>query len=194
MIKLILASSSERRLKLLEQIGVVPDLIEPPNTHEYHDRPNEAPREIASRLAREKTESVFFRHKEYIVLGADTLVTCGRRILIKPKNMDQAREHLSLLSGRRHRVYTALCVMGAGSVTKERVVSTVVKFKKLTEKEIESYLDGEEWKGKSGGYAIQGRAGMFVRSINGSYSNVVGLPLYETYSLLVSFNYPVTFK
>ena len=122
-------------------------------------------------------------------MGADTLVACGRRILMKPEDSGQARDFLYLLSGRRHRVHTGICAIGPGLVVRERLVTTVVQFKRLSEREIEFYIDSGEWNDKSGAYAIQGRAGMFIKSINGSYSNVVGLPLYEAYTLLASLNY-----
>ena len=189
MVKFVLASASPRRLSLLEQIGVVPDVVEPPRITERYDRQGEMPRQLAARLAREKTESVYNHYPDAIVMGADTLVSCGRRILMKPRDEGQARDFLYLLSGRRHRVHTGLCAIGSGLVVRQRLVTTVVQFKRLSDREIEFYIDSGEWSDKAGAYAIQGRAGMFIRSLNGSYSNVVGLPLYEAYTLLTSFNY-----
>ena len=188
-LNLVLASASERRLKLLHQIGVVPDVVDPAGIDECQFLSGETPAGVAARLGRRKAEVVFARHPGCLVLGADTVVACGRRVLNKPEDFHDARSFLSLLSGRRHRVHTGLCLIGPGKVVRERLVSTVVRFKSLSIQEIQTYLDTGEWCGKAGAYAIQGHAGAFVTAINGSYSNVVGLPLYETYVLLMGFGY-----
>ena len=187
-LKLVLASASERRLTLLHQIGIVPALVDPTGIDERLSLPGETPTQMAAHLARRKAELAFALHPDSLVLGADTLVACGRRVLMKPEDSHDAQAFLSLLSGRRHRVHTGLCLIGSGKM-RQRFVTTVVRFKRLTDREIQSYIDSNEWRGKAGAYAIQGRAGAFVKAINGSYSNVVGLPLYETYVLLTSFGY-----
>ena len=188
-LNLVLASASERRLKLLHQIGIVPDVVAPSGVDECQFLTGETPTGLAARLGRRKAEVVFARHPGCLVLGADTVVACGRRVLNKPEDFRDAQSFLSLLSGRRHRVHTGLCLIGPGKVVRERLVSTVVRFKSLSVQEIQTYLDTGEWRGKAGAYAIQGHAGAFVTAINGSYSNVVGLPLYETYVLLMGSGY-----
>jgi len=188
-LNLVLASASERRLKLLHQIGIVPDVVDPSGVDEYEFSRGEAPSGLAARLGQRKAEVVFARHPGCLVLGADTVVACGRRVLNKPEDPHHARYFLGLLSGRRHRVHTGLCLIAPGKVVRERLVTTVVRFKPLSVQEIQTYLGSGEWRGKAGGYAIQGRAGAFVTAINGSYSNVVGLPLYETYALLMGSGY-----
>lgn len=187
-LKLVLASASERRLTLLHQIGIVPALVDPIGIDERLSLPGATPTQIATHFARQKAELASARHPDYLVLGADTLVACGRRVLMKPEDSRDAQAFLSLLSGRRHRVHTGLCLIGCGKM-RQRFVTTVVRFKRLTGREIRAYIDSNEWRGKAGAYAIQGLAGVFVKAINGSYSNVVGLPLYETYVLLTSFGY-----
>lgn len=186
--KLVLASASPRRKALLEQIGIVPDRIDPAHVDEDL-RPRELPRELAPRLASAKAVTVAARHPGDIVVGADTVVACGRRILPKPADETEARKCLQLLSGRRHRVYGGLMVVCPDGRQLGRTVVTMVSMKRLSESEIRRYLDSEEWRGKAGGYAIQGRAAAFVKSINGSYSNVVGLPLYELSALLEGAGY-----
>jgi len=175
---LILASASPRRLELLQQVGITPDEVIPADIDETPHKA-ELPKDYVARMARQKYEAV--QRADAIILAADTVVACGRRILGKPEDEAQARAFLQLLSGRRHRVYTAICVNG-----RSKTVMTQVKFKRLTPADIEGYLNSEEWKGKAGGYAIQGRGAAFVPSINGSYSNVVGLPLTETLGLLTN--------
>ncbi|HVA12622.1 MAG TPA: Maf family nucleotide pyrophosphatase [Stellaceae bacterium] len=180
---LILASSSPRRRELLAQIGIVPDAIDPAELDETPRR-DELPLKLAERLAAEKAQLVARRHPGAFVLGADTVVGCGRRILPKAETVAEARQCLSLLSGRRHRVHGGIAlVTPEGKLTQRRVV-TAVAIKRLTPQELNAYLASEEWHGKAGGYAIQGRAARFVREIIGSYSNVVGLPLFETVALL----------
>ena len=186
--KLVLASASERRLSLLKQIGIVPSLVDPTDIDERRSLPGKTPGELALCLARQKAEVAFSRHPDTLVLAADTLVACGRRVLMKAVASKEAQAFLSLLSGRRHRVHTGLCMIRSGEMH-QRLVTTVVQLKRLTGQEIQSYVESNEWQGKAGAYAIQGRAGVFVKTINGSYSNVVGLPLYETYLLLTNFGY-----
>jgi septum formation protein len=155
-------------------------------------RANELPRALAARLAREKAEAVFSASEvaalkpNVIVLAADTVVACGRRVLPKAETENEARKCLALLSGRRHRVLTGLCALDGLGRARERVVETRVKFKRLSQAEIADYLASGEWRGKAGAYAIQGKAAAFIPWLNGSYSNVVGLPLYETAALLES--------
>ena len=186
--KLVLASASERRLSLLNQIGIVPTLVDPTDVDERCSLPGKTPGELALCLARQKAEVAYSRHPGTLVLAADTLVACGRRVLMKAVDSKEAQAFLSLLSGRRHRVHTGLCLIGSGTMH-QRLVTTVVQLKRLTGQEIQRYVESKEWEGKAGAYAIQGRAGVFVKAINGSYSNVVGLPLYETYLLLTNFGY-----
>ena len=187
--RLILASASPRRLALLRQIGVEPDAIEPADIDET-PRPKELPRVLAARLAAEKAAAVAPRHQGF-VLAADTVVAVGRRVLPKAETEAEARRCLTLLSGRRHRVYGGVHLRRPDGKVAERVVETAVVFKRLEAHEIGAYLRSEEWRGKAGGYAVQGLAGMFVRALNGSYSNIVGLPLYETAQMLRGLGYPV---
>lgn len=179
----VLASASPRRLELLRQIGLAPGVIDPAEISE-EPRAGELPRQLARRLAGEKASAVAARHRGRVVLAADTVVACGRRILPKAETEDEARRCLHLLSGRRHRVHGAIVVIAPDGRVARRVVTTVVDVKRLTPVEIATYIATGEWRGKAGGYAIQGRAAGFVRAINGSYSNVVGLDLYETARLL----------
>jgi septum formation protein len=180
---LVLASASPRRLDLLRQVGLEPaeidaaDIDESPGT-------GELPRAYAVRMARAKLAAVACRHPGAIVLAADSVVVCGRRILPKAETEAQARACLALLSGRRHRVLGGLAVGRPDGTVRSRLVETVVRFKRLETAEIDDYLQSGEWRGKAGGYAIQGRAARFVAFISGSYSNVVGLPLFEAMSLL----------
>jgi septum formation protein len=182
---LILASSSPRRLELLRQIGVSPDRIESPDIDETPRR-GELPRQHAARLACDKAGGVTLRlgPQAGFVLAADTVVACGRRILPKAQSEAEARACLRLLSGRRHRVFGGICVVAPDGRRAARVVATVVELKRLSDSEVEAYLASGEWHGKAGGYAIQGRAAALIPSINGSYANVVGLPLVETMGLL----------
>lgn len=179
---LVLASASPRRLGLLAQIGLVPAAVVPAEVDES-PRKDELPPELALRLAEAKARAVATLHPAAVVLGADTTVALGRRNLPKAENELVACKCLTLLSGRRHRVHTAIAVVTRGAV-RTRLVSTVVSVKRLTPDEIAWYLASGEWHGKAGGYAIQGRFAALVKSINGSYSNVVGLPLYETATML----------
>jgi septum formation protein len=182
---LILASSSPRRLALLRQIGVEPSAIEDPEVDET-PRPQELPGPHASRLAAAKMSAIATRRPEEpcFVLGADTVVACGRRMLPKTTDVAMAERCLRLLSGRRHRVYTGVAVRRPDGRQAARLVMTMVRFKRLGAEDLQSYLASGEWQGKAGGYAIQGRAEAFVLALNGSYSNVVGLPLAVTVDLL----------
>ena len=177
--RLVLASASPRRRDLLAQIGVVPDAIDPADIDEQ-SRPGELPRDYAKRIAAAKAGTVQARHADAYLLAADTVVACGRRILPKAEDAATARACLDMLSGRRHRGHGAFVLQAPDGTRLARQVTTVVIFKKLSQAEIEGYLTVGEWDGKAGGYAVQGRAAAFVRQINGSYSNVVGLPLFET--------------
>ena len=182
---LILASSSPRRLALLRQVGIEPYRIAEPEVDEAAI-PRELPRAHALRLARAKADAVAARvdGRECFVLAADTVVACGRRILPKASSEAEAEHCLRLLSGRRHRVYTGICVRAPDGRVRSRLACTVVRFKRLSDEERAEYLASGEWRGKAGGYAIQGRAEALVAALNGSYSNVVGLPLHDTVNLL----------
>ncbi|MBM3645951.1 MAG: septum formation protein Maf [Alphaproteobacteria bacterium] len=182
---LVLASASPRRLELLRQIGVEPSTIDPPDIDET-PRAGELPRLYAARMARAKLAVAAPRHAGALVLAADSVVACGRRILPKAASEAEARTCLALLSGRRHRVMGGVAVAAPDGRVRERLVETVVRFKRLTGDEIEAYVSSGEWQGKAGGYAIQGRAAVFVAALSGSYSNVVGLPLFETAALLAA--------
>lgn len=185
---LVLGSASPRRLELLCQIGIVPDRVDPAEIDEAPRR-DEAPAAHALRLAEEKLRAVMLRHPGDYVLAADTVVACGRRIL--PKAIDEAiaRRCLELLSGRRHRVHSGIALAGPDGRVSLRHVDSHVAFKRLSADEVAAYLATGEWHGKAGGYAIQGRAAALIRFISGSYSNVVGLPLFETAQLLTGRGY-----
>ncbi len=189
--RLILGSASPRRRDLLARIGVVPDEVRGAEIDETPAK-GELPRAYVDRMARAKAEAVPAGPDE-LVLAADTEVSVGRRILGKPLDEAEAVEFLLLLSGRRHRVTTALCLK-LGERLWQRRVETRVRFKRLSDAEISAYIRAEEWRGKAGGYAIQGLAGAFIPEINGSYTNVVGLPLCETAALLQGAGYPVSFE
>ncbi|MBP03047.1 MAG: septum formation protein Maf [Rhodospirillaceae bacterium] len=178
----ILASSSPRRLDLLKKIGREPQVVQSPLVDET-PLPREMPRHLVTRLSLLKASKVFSDNQNSIVLGADTVVACGRRILGKPNGREGAEKFIRLLSGRRHSVYGGITVLGPGIVI-SRTVVTKVQFKSLSQNNINWYLDSGEWNGKSGAYAIQGCASAFIKQINGSYTNVVGLCLYATESML----------
>ncbi|MET4682987.1 Maf family protein [Brevundimonas faecalis] len=180
--RLVLASSSPRRIELLAQIGVVPDHVDPADIDETPLK-GEAPARLAERLARGKAEVVAARSPDAVVLAADTVVAVGRRLLEKPADEAEARRFLELLSGRNHRVYTGVVVIANGAVS-ARVVETRVSFKTLSPEDVAAYVASGEWRGKAGGYGIQGRAAAFVRRIVGSHPAVMGLPLYEAANLL----------
>ncbi len=186
--KLILGSASPRRLELLAQIGVVPDAIRPPEIDETPQK-TELPRPYCARMAREKVQAVNAAPED-IVLCADTTVAMGRRILGKPADADEARAFLGAMSGRRHRVITAVALRRGAQIW-ERDVLTHVKMKRLSRAELDGYLASGDWRGKAGGYAIQGPAGALIPWISGSFSAVVGLPLAETAGLLQAAGYPL---
>ena len=181
--RLILASASPRRLDLLSQVGVVPAAVVPADIDET-PRPGEQPRALARRLASEKAAAVARAHPDAFVLGADTVVACGRRSLPKPADAAEARGCLDLLSGRRHRVIGGVALVCPGGRVLVRDSVTAVQFKRLSRAEVDMYLASGEWRDKAGGYAIQGLAALFVTAINGDYNNVVGLPLALTAGLL----------
>ena len=185
---LVLASASPRRLQLLRQIGIVPDQIDPADIDEIPAR-GELPASHVVRLAEAKARTVQLRHPGAFILAADTAVACGRRILPKAEDEATARACLELLSGRRHRVYGGVAVITPSGETAIRRVVSQVAFKRLSDLELEGYLTSREWHGKAGGYAIQGCAAALIPWIAGSYSNVVGLPLFETAQLLAGRGY-----
>jgi septum formation protein len=197
--KLVLASASPRRLALLQQAGIEPDALLPADVDETPLK-NESPKELAKRLSRAKAEVArkTARNrddlKDAYILSADTVVVAGGRILPKAEVVDEAAGCLRLLSGRAHRVYTSVCLVTPRDSFRERFVETRVRFKRLSREEFERYLASGEWRGKAGGYAIQGFAGTFVVKLVGSYTNVVGLPLYEAVALLDGEGFPVRFS
>ena len=187
--KFVLASGSPRRLSLLNQAGIEPDALRPADVDETPKR-GELPRACANRLARAKADAALKsvhlddELRGAFILAADTVVAVGRRILPKAEDEDAARTCLALLSGRRHRVLGGVVLIDPAGRARRRLVRSDVVMKRLEDAEIADYLAGGEWRGKAGGYAIQGSAAMFVRAIHGSYSNIVGLPLFETVALL----------
>ena len=184
----ILASSSKRRLELLSQIGVKPDLILSPNIDETIFY-KEHPQIYVKRMSLEKNRVFQPKYPESIILTADTVVSIGRRILPKTMDINKAEECLKLISGRRHKVLTSFTIYTPNNPLKTKTIESIIKFKRLHPDEISYYLASKEWKGKAGGYAIQGIAASFINFISGSYSNVVGLPLAELYRLLISIGY-----
>ncbi|PYE86754.1 Maf-like protein [Phyllobacterium leguminum] len=194
--KLVLASGSPRRIELLGQAGIEPDTLYPADIDETPLRA-EQPRSLARRLSRVKAEVAAenirgdVRFADAYVLGADTVVAVGRRILPKTEFQDEARECLRLLSGRSHKVFTGVCLITPKGRVRQTLVESRVRFERLTREQLDSYLASGEWRGKAGGYAIQGFAGSFVVKLVGSYTNVVGLPLHETVSLLTGEGYKV---
>jgi septum formation protein len=186
--RLVLASASPRRLDLLRQAGAPPDLVVSPDIDETPAK-NEPPVAYARRVAEEKARVVWADHPDSFVLAADTVVVAGRRILPKADTVAVARDCLRRLSGRRHRVLGAVSVIAPDGVHHQRLVTTIVTFKQFHPAEIDRYIATGEWEGKAGGYAIQGRAAVFVRFLSGSYTNVVGLPLFETWHLLAGLGY-----
>ena len=194
--RLVLASASPRRLALLQQVGIEPDALLPADIDETPHR-GELPRVLAARLAAEKAQAaqaVAARREDLsgaYLLAADTVVAVGRRILPKCEAAEEAESCLRLLSGRAHRVYTGVTLVTPAGATRRKLVETRVRFKRLSSSDIADYLGGGEWRGKAGGYAIQGGAEAFVIRLVGSHSSVVGLPLYETVSLLAGEGFPV---
>jgi septum formation protein len=196
--KIVLASGSPRRLSLINQAGIEPDALRPADIDETPKR-GELPRACATRLARAKADAALdmVRIDEELrgayIVAADTVVAVGRRILPKAELLDEAAQCLRLLSGRNHRVHTNVCLVTPKETFRQRHVETRVRFKRLSEQDIQSYLASGEWRGKAGGYAAQGIAGTFLVKIVGSYSNIVGLPLYETMTLLGGEGFPIHF-
>jgi septum formation protein len=194
--KLILASGSPRRLSLINQVGITPDHLLPADIDEIPLK-GELPRACANRLARVKAETALahVRRDEELkgsyILAADTVVAVGRRILPKAELVDEANQCLRLLSGRNHKVYTAVCLVTPKEGFRQRMVETRVRFKRLSEQDLDSYLASGQWRGKAGGYAAQGIAGALIVKLVGSYTNVVGLPLYETAALLAGEGFPI---
>ncbi|RJF89141.1 septum formation protein Maf [Oleomonas cavernae] len=189
----VLASASPRRRELLARLGLVPDRIDAADLDETPLKAEE-PLALAARLAVAKAQAIAAqaRNAGAFVLAADTVVACGRRVLPKAETIDEARACLDLLSGRRHKVITGLALVRPDGLARGRTVVSSVTFKRLTRAEIAWYLESGEWHGKAGGYAIQGRAEALVRFLSGSHSNVVGLPLFETYQLLAGNGLDVT--
>lgn len=186
--KLILASASPRRLDLLKQLNITPDDVIAADIDESPKK-DELPRNVALRLAEEKAKKIREDHKDAFIIAADTVVACGRREMPKALNEDDARKCLSLLSGRRHHVYGGICIITPEGKAVTRLCDTIVKFKRLSPEEIEHYIASKEWEGKAGGYAIQGLAAGFISHIQGSYSNVVGLSLYDIMQMLSGNNF-----
>ncbi len=186
--RLVLASASPRRVDLLAQIGVTPDVVDPADLDETPLKA-EQPTVYARRVAAEKAALVAARHEGALVLAADTVVAVGRRILPKTETEAEARQCLALLSGRRHRVLSAVTLIDADGKARHRLSTTVVAFKRLSAAEIDAYVACDEWRGKAGGYALQGRAGALIRFVGGSPSGVIGLPVFETRALLESAGY-----
>jgi septum formation protein len=197
--RLVLASASPRRLTLLAQVGVEPDALRPASINE-DARMGEMPRGLALRLARGKAEAArdqIANDRDIAnayVLAADTVVAYGRKVFGKPQHMEEAAKFLQLLSGKSHMVRTGVCLITPQDRVLTRIVETKVRFKLLSKSEIEAYIASREWRGKAGGYAIQGLAGCFVNRLKGSYTNVVGLPMTEVTSLLLSENFPIHFN
>jgi septum formation protein len=189
-LRLVLASASPRRLDLLARIGVAPDAIVPADIDESI-LGAELPRDHALRLAKEKAEAVAVRHPDALVLAADTVVAVGRRILPKVEDETTLRNCMKLLSGRRHRVLTGVALVAPRQPLRTRLGETMIAMKRLSDEEIDYYASHGEWRGKAGGYALQGYGEVYVRHIAGSYSNVVGLPLAETRLLLKGAGYPI---
>jgi len=196
--KLVLASASPRRLALLEQVGIIPDALRAATVDETPTR-GEVPRHLVQRLARDKAEAAKLLvraepdYAKAFILAADTAVAVGRRILGKPEEGDRATDTLERLRGRNHRVYSAICLITPDDRKRERVVETRIRFRNFSDAEIRDYIASGEWKGKAGGYAIQGIAGGFVVKLVGSYTSVVGLPLTEVVMLLQGEGYPVSY-
>ncbi|MGL4395125.1 MAG: Maf family nucleotide pyrophosphatase [Hyphomicrobium sp.] len=197
--RLVLASASPRRVTLLAQVGITPDALRPASIDESASR-GEMPRHLVARLARGKAEAALAQISndknlaDAYILAADTVVAVGRKILMKPAHVDEALASLQLLSGRTHKVLTSICLITPDDRVRTAIVDTRVRFKHLTRPEIESYIASREWRGKAGGYAIQGLAGCFVQRIIGSYTNVVGLPITDVVGLLTSEGFPIHYN
>jgi septum formation protein len=187
-VRLVLASASPRRLDLLKRIGVVPDAVIPAEIDETPHQ-GELPVRYACRMAAAKAAAL--AEPGALVLGADTVVAAGRRILPKALDEAEARASLELLSGRRHRVHSAVTLVDSAGKARHRLATSIVAFKRLSQAELDDYLASREWEGKAGGYAIQGRAEALIRWMSGSHSAIVGLPLFETRALLRASGYPL---
>lgn len=186
--RLVLGSASPRRLQLLAQVGVTPDRVDPADIDETA-RKDETPRLLVRRLAGEKAAAVAARHPDAFVLGADTIVAVGTRVLGKPEDETDARRMLRLLSGRNHKVLTGVAVIAPGGRSASRIVESRITFKRLTLDEIDSFIASSDWDDAAGGYKIHQRAGAFVTNLQGSFTGVVGLPLYETLALLTGLGW-----
>ena len=180
----VLASASSRRIELLNNIKIFPKIIYSPEINEDINS-KENPKKYCIRVAKNKALTALEKYPEEFILSADTIVFCSNKIFLKPKDKQEAKSFLDFFSGRKHNVLTCVCLAKKNLIKIKKVI-TKVTFKRLNEQEIEEYLSTTEWKDKAGAYAIQGYAEKFVKRINGSYSNVVGLPLFETYNLLNS--------
>lgn len=197
--RLVLASASPRRLTLLQQVGVAPDALRPASIDETAMK-LEHPRALVNRLARKKAEVARDQIAndpdlaDAYVLSADTVVAVGHRVLGKPESVEEAMASLQLLSSRTHKVFTSVCLITPNDRYRTKIIKTKVRFKYLTRSEIESYIASREWRGKAGGYAIQGLAGCFVQSIDGSYTNVVGLPVAEVVNMLMVEKFPIHYN
>jgi septum formation protein len=197
--QLVLASASPRRVTLLAQVGVAPDALRPASIDETPKR-GEMPRALVSRLARAKAEVARTQISNdpelagAYILAADTVVAMGRKILMKPAHIEEAMASLQLLSGRTHKVQTCICLITPDDRVRTKIVDTRVRFRYINKAELESYIASREWRGKAGGYAIQGLAGCFVQRLIGSYTNVVGLPLTEVVGLLNSEKFPIQYN
>lgn len=197
--RLVLASASPRRMTLLAQVGITPDALRPTSIDESAKR-GEMPRVLVTRLARSKAETARDQIAndgelaDSYVLAADTVVAVGRKILMKPAHVEEAMASLQLLSGRSHTVLTSVCLITPDDKVRTKIVDTQVRFRHLTRAEIESYIASREWRGKAGGYAIQGLAGCFVQRIKGSYTNVVGLPVTEVVGMLNGEGFPIQYN
>lgn len=186
--KLILASASPRRLELLSQIGIKPDAVIPADIDETILK-GELPKNLATRLAKGKAEKIAISNPNAFILAADTVVACGRRLMDKPTDANDARRILEILSGRRHKVYGGLCLIAPDGKSRSRLCETTVAFRRLSQSEITAYIDSGEWEGKAGAYAIQGMAATFTKFLSGSHSNVIGLSLYDVASMLDTAGY-----
>lgn len=197
--RLVLASASPRRMALLSQVGITPDALRPASIDETPKR-GEMPRVLVTRLARSKAEAARDQIAndsdiaDAFVLAADTVVAVGRKILMKPAHVEEAMASLQLLSGRTHMVLTSVCLITPDDKVRTKIVDTRVRFRHIARPEIESYIASREWRGKAGGYAIQGIAGCFVQRIVGSYTNVVGLPVTEVVGMLSSEGFPIQYN
>lgn len=186
--RLVLGSASPRRLQLLAQVGVTPDLVDPADIDETVLK-DETPRMLVKRLAVGKASAVAARHPDAFVLGADTIVAVGTRVLGKPVDEADARRMLKLLSGRNHKVLTGVAVIAPGGKTASRIVESRITFKRLTQDETDAFIASRDWDDAAGGYKIHQRAGAFVTNLQGSFTGVVGLPLYETLALLTGLGW-----